>query len=139
MLYPGGEEDRGTPGTYAARHQEAMRTADRETHQKLQPSQQRQKRDYDLRLEERKYSVCDAVVRFNRSIVLGQSKNKLQPIWSGPWIVTQVISSLLYRIANRKRSMVAHHDSLKVCSHCDLPIWLLRKRHELRKMLVIGS
>ena len=121
MLNPGGEEERRTPGTYAARHQEAMRTSHREARQKLQQSQRRQKRDYDLRLEERKYSVGDVVYRFNRSIVLGQSK-KLQPIWSGPWIVTQVISSVLYRIANRKRSMVAHHDSLKLCSDRDLPI-----------------
>ena len=45
--------------------------------------------------------------------------------------MTQVISSVLYRIANRKRSMVAHHDSLKLCSDRVLPIWLLRKRHEL--------
>ena len=45
--------------------------------------------------------------------------------------MTQVISSVLYCIANRKRSMVAHHDSLKLCSDRDLPIWLLRKRHEL--------
>ena len=51
--------------------------------------------------------------------MLGQSK-KLQPIWSGPWM-TQVISSVLYRIVNRKRSMVAR----------DISIWLLRKRHEL--------
>ena len=28
--------------------------------------------------------------------------------------------------------MVAHHDFLKLCSDCDLPIWLLRKRHELK-------
>ena len=39
--------------------------------------------------------------------------------------------------------MVSHHNSLKLCSDRDLPIWLLRKRHELRetrgKMLVIGS
>ena len=117
--------------SYAARHQEATRTAHREARQKLQQSQRRQKRDHDLRLEERKYSVDDAVYRFNRSIVLGQSK-KLPPIWSGPWIVTQVISSVLYRIANRKRSMVAHQDSLKLCSDRDLPIWLLRKRHELK-------
>ena len=46
--------------------------------------------------------------------------------------MTQVISSVLYRIANRKRSMVAHHDSLKLCSDRDLPIWLPRKRHELK-------
>ena len=50
--------------------------------------------------------------------MLGQSK-KLQPIWSGPWIVTHVISSVLYRIGNRKRSMVTHQDSLKLCSDCD--------------------
>ena len=64
--------------------------------------------------------------------MLGQS-TKLQPIWSGPWIVTDVISSVLYRIANRKRYMVAHYDSLKLCSDRDLPIilWLLRKCHEL--------
>ena len=54
--------------------------------------------------------------------------------------MTQVISSVLHRIANRKRSMVAHHDSLKLSSDRDLPIWLLRKQHELKgKMLVIGS
>ena len=131
MLTPGGEEERRTPGTYAARHQEAMRTAHREARQKLQQSQRRQKRDYDLRLEERQYSVDDAVYRFNRSIVLGQSK-KLQPIWSGPWIVTQVIPSVLYYNANGKRPMVAHHDSLKLCSNCNLPIWLLKKRPVLK-------
>ena len=130
ILNPGGGEERRTPGTYAASHQEAMRTAHREARQKLQQSQRRQKRHYDLRLEERKYSIDDVVFRFNRSIVLRQSK-RIQHIWSGPWIVTQVISSVLYRIANRKRSMVALHDSLKLCSERDLPIWLLRKRNEL--------
>ena len=62
--------------------------------------------------------------------MLGQSKI-LHPIWSGPWIATHVVSSVLYCIANRKRSMVAYHDSLRLCSDRDLPIWLLRKRHEL--------
>ena len=75
MLNPGGEEERITPGRYAARHQEAMRTAHREARQKLQQSQRRQKRDYDLRLEERKYSVDDAVYIFNRSIVLDKVNN----------------------------------------------------------------
>ena len=91
MLNPGGEEERRLPGTYAARHQEAMRTA-QENPGKTTAYSTMPERDYDMRLEERKYSVGDAVYRFNRSIVLGQSK-KLQPIWSGSWIVTQVISS----------------------------------------------
>ena len=45
MLHPGGEEDRGTPGTYTVRHQEAMRTAHRESRQKLHQSQRCQKKD----------------------------------------------------------------------------------------------
>ena len=52
--------------------------------------------------------------------------------------MTQVISSVLFRFANRKRSMVSHHDSLKLCSDRDLPIWLLRKRHELTRTLGEG-
>ena len=35
MLYPGGEEDRGTHGTYAAHHQEAMTTAHRRNYSNL--------------------------------------------------------------------------------------------------------
>ena len=128
ILHPGGEEERGTPGTYMAHHQEAMRTAHEEARQKLQQSQRRQKRDYDLRMEERKYSVMRFI---DLPVLVCWDKEKIQPIWSGHWIVTQMISSVLYRIANRKRSMVAHHDSLKLCSDRDLPIWLLRKRHEL--------
>ena len=31
--------------------------------------------------------------------------------------------------------MVAHNYSLELCSDRDLPIWLLRKRHELRRTL----
>ena len=116
------EQNRCTPGTYAARHREAMGIAHRIARQNLQQSQRRQRRDYDLRLEEKKYSVGDAMYRFNKSILLGQCK-KLQPVWSGPWIVMEVISSVLYRISNRKRSLVTHHDSLKMCNDRNLPIW----------------
>ena len=122
--------DDRTPGSYAMRHKEAMGLAHRIARENLQQSQRRQKRDYDVRLEQRKYSVGDAVFRYNRSIVLGQSK-KLQPIWTGPWVVEEVLSSVLYRIANRKRSMVAHHDSMKLCGDRDLPLWFRRKRHGL--------
>ena len=45
--------------------------------------------------------------------------------------MTQVTSSVLYRIANRKRPMVTHHDFLRLCSDRDLPIWLLSKRNKL--------
>ena len=34
-------------------------------------------------------------------------------------------------ITNINHNHYTHHDSLKLCSDRDLPIWLLRKRHEL--------
>ena len=43
----------------------------------------------------------------------------------------EVISLVLYRISNRKRSLVTHHDSLKMCNDRELHIWLRRKRHGL--------
>ena len=61
MFHPAREEDRGTHGTHAVRHQGVMRPDHREARQKIQKSQRRQKQDYDLRLAERKHSVCDAV------------------------------------------------------------------------------
>ena len=57
--------------------------------------------------------------------------NQLRVFGLGPWIVVEVISSVLYRITNRKRSMVTHHDSLKLCGDRELPIWFRRKRNEL--------
>ena len=101
-----------------------MKTAHREARQKLQQSQRRQNRDYDMRLYVIPFIDLTGLLCWDKV-------KKIQPIWSGPWIVTQVILSVLYRIANCKRSMVAHHDALKLCSDRDLPIWLLRKRHEL--------
>ena len=48
------EHNRGTPGTYATRHREAMGIAHRIARQNLQQSQRQKKRDYDPRLEEKK-------------------------------------------------------------------------------------
>ena len=47
------EHNRGTPGTYAARHREAMGIAHCIARHNLQLSQRRKKKDYDLRLEEK--------------------------------------------------------------------------------------
>ena len=118
------------PRSYIERHCEAMRTAHQIARENLQQSQKRQKRDYDMKTEQNTYSVGDAVYKFNKAMTVGQCR-KLQPVWLGPWIVVEVISSVLYRITNRKRSMVTHHDSLKLCGDRELPIWFRRKRNEL--------
>ena len=89
-----------------------------------------QQRDYDARtpIRERKFDVGDLVYFRNCSTAVGQSK-KLLPVWKSPLIVTEVISTLLYRRAGRNREYVKHHDKLRICEDRDIPLWVRRKRH----------
>jgi len=118
---PSGED----PGQYVSWLRETMErvhTAARET---LQTVQGRQKRDYDLRLVEHTYRVGDLVYKLDKSTAIRQSK-KLKPIWEGPWVVTECLGSVLYRIRNRRRGVVVHHDLIKKCSEQNVPGWAKR-------------
>lgn len=59
---------------------------------------------------------------------IGQSK-KLQKPLIGPFVKTGKLSPILYRIKNRRKEKVVHHDRLKRCSKRDTPIWLITLRH----------
>jgi len=63
-------------------------------------------------------------------VEIGISK-KLQAPWQGPYVVTEVLSPVLFRLSDRKRSLVIHHDKLKLCSDRSFPSWLLRLRQEV--------
>ena len=94
----------------------------------LLSAQRRQKKDYDLKVHERKYNVGDLVYLINSSLKAGHS-NKLKPIWKGPYIVIKVISPVLFRINGHKREVVVHHDRLKPCMDRSIPMWMRRLRH----------
>ena len=97
----------------------------------LSASQQRQKRDFDVRAAEKKYTIGDLVILRDSSTVVGQS-SKLRPPWKGPFLVIQVLSPSLIKIQGAKRDSVVHHDRLKFChGEQDIPVWLRRARHEL--------
>ena len=91
-------------------------------------AQCRQKRDYDALTPIRERNVGDLVYFRNSSTVVGQSK-KLPPVWKGPLIAIEVISTLMYRLASRNRESVKHHDQLRICEDRDIPLWVRRKRH----------
>ena len=90
--------------------------------------QLRQKKDYDLKVLERKYNVGDLVYLITSSSKVGQS-NKLKPIWKGPYLMIKVISPVLFRIKGRKREVVVHHDRLKPCMDRSILLWMRRLRH----------
>ena len=96
----------------------------------LRSSQLRQKRLYDIHLKQSTFSVGDLVYLFDSSSKVGTSR-KLKPLWTGPYVVIHVISPILYKIENRKRTLVIHHDRLKLCQDRVIPFWIRRKRHQV--------
>jgi hypothetical protein len=87
----------------------------------------RQKKDYDVRLKVHCYEVGDLIYLYNSATKIGIS-NKLLPIWTSPYIVTQKLSNLVFRIEGEKRSMVVHHDRMKTCRDRVLSLWIRRRQ-----------
>ncbi|KAL5011242.1 hypothetical protein ScPMuIL_011676 [Solemya velum] len=56
---------------------------------------------------------------------------KLQPQWKGPYVVSKVVSPVLYEIADQRNRKVLHHDRLKSCSLESIPGWVSRLRRNL--------
>ncbi|CAC5404175.1 unnamed protein product [Mytilus coruscus] len=74
----------------------------------------RQKRQYDLRANQNSYKVGDSVW-LNILARVKHISPKLQKQWDGPYIITEVISDVIYRIQKSPNSkfQVVHHDRLK--------------------------
>jgi hypothetical protein len=96
----------------------------------LQTAQMRQKKDYDVTVNQRCYEVGDLVYLVNSATKIGQNK-KLKPVWLGPFLVIKRISAVLYRIRGQKGVQVVHHDRIKCCRDRVVPFWLRRMRHSL--------
>ena len=101
-----------------------------EVQQNLKGAQKRQKTYYDRRVFPKKFNVGDVVYRRNSSVRKSQSR-KLSPLFTGPYIITEVLSPYLYRVQDRRRVLVFHHDRIKLCDDRVIPFWALRKRHAL--------
>ena len=115
---------------FVTKYQTAFQRAHEIARQNLKAAQFRQKRDYDVKLKQTSYEVGDIVLRQKDAGVVGVSKKLLAP-WSDPWIVAEVISATSYRIVNRNRSTVVHHDKLKKCTNRSFPLWVLRRRQRI--------
>ena len=123
-------DDDVDPADYVKQLRKKLREIHSLATQKMRSQIQYQKQTYNLKLQEYHYEVGDFVFRCNKASKVGSSK-KLNPIWVGPLLVTEVINPVLYRVRNRKREYVLHHDLLKRCEDCTIPFWLRKMRHNL--------
>jgi Sec-independent protein translocase protein TatA len=127
-----------TEGKEANQYKRNLRKAMQDVHhlarENIKAAQLRQKKDYDLTVNKRKYKLGDLVHRLNPTTKIGQSK-KLKSLWLGPYVVAQVLSSVLCMIRYRKKATVIHHDQLKSCDDSDVPKWVER----MQECIISGS
>ena len=118
------------PAEYVTKLRKSLMQAHTLAREKLSSYQKRQQRDYDMKLKVNTYELEDVVYVLDTARKIGLSP-KLQQVWKGPMIVVEVISPVLFRVANRKKTFVLHHDRLKPCQDRDLPLWISRKRNAI--------
>ena len=97
----------------------------------LKAKVKKMKRDYDLRSHVRAFKVGDAVLILNTSVKKGISQ-KLNPIWSGPCLIVEVITPYLYRVmVKNDKTTVMNHDRIIKCDANPLPQWIVKKQSTL--------
>lgn len=116
------------PASYVEQLRKTLGEAHAQARGTLHAAQAIQKRDYDLKLSVRSYEPGDLVYELNSAMKVGQCR-KLQPVWRGPLLVTEVFSPVLFRVRGRRRERVVHHDRLKLCQDREIPLWMRRLRH----------
>ena len=122
-----------TPENYVARLGQVMRSCHQAARFSLQSAVAINKRDYDLKMYQRSYERGDLVYLTNPQIKTGVSK-KLQSIYCGPYLVVEVLSSVLYRIRDRRGDKVVHHDRLRICNDRHIPLWMRKMRHQFLQL-----
>ena len=115
------------PAQWVHKLRETLKQVHEVARTNLKSSIHRQKRDYDLRVNLKKYNIGDVVYKINSASKVGQSK-KLQSPWLGPYLIEDSHGTI-YKIRSQKKSEWIHHDRLKLCEDAELPPWLRRKRH----------
>jgi len=100
--------------------------------EKLGTALHSRKRSYDRKIHVDAYDVGDLVYILNSAGTKGQSR-KLQPIYTGPYLIIKQISEILFVITDsRGRNRVLHHDRLRRCSDQNIPMWARRERSRLQ-------
>ncbi|CAC5397889.1 unnamed protein product [Mytilus coruscus] len=70
---------------------------------------ERQKRDLDTRLTDNKYEIGYLVYNFDKTV-----NRKFQTPWLGPFIITKILSSVVYEISDKSRTEVVHQKQVGV-------------------------
>ena len=84
----------------------------------------RQKQQYDKSVKRMEYNDGDLVRRYQPRIQKGVKK-KLSRLWTGPWVIVEKLTDVLYKIKHSQNSpsVIVHADNLKLYKGEILPRW----------------
>jgi hypothetical protein len=96
---------------YVRKLAEVMASSHKLARETLRAAQLRQKKDYDTKLVQNSYEVGDSIYLVDSAKKVGEV-SKFRSPWKGPYVVAEVISPILYRVKNRKKSFIVNHDRM---------------------------
>ena len=136
LVIPGEARGQVSHSQFIQDIQDGLQEAHAQARMTLKVRTKQMKRDYDLRAHLLAFQKGEAVYILDKSIQKGLSP-KLRSIWSGPCLVTEVLTPYLYRIQiNNRSTKVVNHDRFKKCWDKNLPPWLLKRQTEIVSGLV---
>ncbi|CAG2249674.1 unnamed protein product [Mytilus edulis] len=100
--------------SFVAKIKEELEKAHEIGCEKLKRTAIRQKDYYDRNVKEINYANGDLVRRWQPQVVKG-GKKKLYRNWTGPWVIIEKLTDVLFKIKHSKNSpnVVVHADNLK--------------------------
>ena len=108
LLYPRPQaEEPKEVHEYASNLIDKMHSCYQLARKHLHEAAQRQKKDYDTRIVESQYKPGDLVYKRHHI------HKKLKIPWQGPFVVLKPLGNSIYRITDKKKARVVHHDLLK--------------------------
>lgn len=127
ILYPLlAEHDQFTTDQYVQNMRGKMEQLYHLARENLQSQSERQKRDYDSRTCENIMPISSLVYK------LKPTHRKFEFPWAGPYIITQKFGPVVYKIRNKNKTEIIHHDKLKPFLSAEAPSWVEKIQNEIK-------
>lgn len=63
---------------------------------------------------------------------LKPTQKKFESPWAGPYIIIQKFGPVVYKIRNKYRTEIIHHDRLKPFLSAEAPSWVKKIQNEIK-------
>ena len=133
LTFPFKLEPAMAPDNYVQKLRARLQEAHESARLVLKTQLKKEKKRYDLRQNFEKFTKGDAVYLLDKKPAKKGKTKKLQPIWTGPFVVTACPNPYTLIIKTQtKESIAISHDMAKHCHDAKLPTWITNVQESLR-------